>query len=235
METSTIRVRARNNLKGNWALSIAVAIVACLLGGLITGSTFFPEINTEVALRLPFLQEIADTLNQGVKIGNWTINFRAGIFGFAAFILGGTVQLGYVQFLLKQHDGQEPEFHDLFSQFDRFGAGFAQRFLRNLYVALWSLLFIIPGIIKSLSYAMTPFIMADHPELSASEAIERSKELMEGHKTDLFILDLTFIGWTILCALTANLGFILLNPYENAAHAAFYRQIQAESGYTTIK
>lgn len=235
METSTIRARARQNLKGNWALSIAVAVVACLLGGLVTGGTFIPEINAEVALHFPFLQDIADTLNQGLRIGNFTFNFRAGIFGFVTFILGGTVKLGYVQFLLKQHDGKDPEFRDLFSQFDRFGAGFAQQFLRNLYVALWSLLFVIPGIIKSLSYSMTPFIMADHPELSASEAIERSKELMDGHKTDLFILDLTFIGWYILCGLTANLGFILLNPYENAAHAAFYRQILADTQHTTVE
>lgn len=235
MEARDIRARARSNLAGNWGLSIGVAVVACLLGGLITGSSFLPQIDEEVAVRLPFLQTYADFLNKGLKIGSFTFSFRAGIFGFAAFLLGGVLQLGYAQFLLKQHDGQDVEFSDLFSQFDRFGAGFAQLFLRELYTALWGLLFIIPGIVKSLSYAMTPFIMADRPELTASQAIDASKELMEGHKMDLFILGLTFFGWNLLCALTANLGYIALNPYENAAYAAFYRQLLAERRQTYIE
>ena len=77
--------------------------------------------------------------------------------------------------------------------------------------------------------------MADHPELTASEAIDRSKELMDGHKGELFILHLTFIGWDLLASLTLNLGNIALNPYKNAAHAAFYRQIQAQQQYTSCE
>lgn len=235
MEARIIRQRARSNLADSWGVSIGVAVVAALLGGLITGIVFWPERNVEIPISFPLLQEIADRLNEGIRFGNVTINFRAGIFGFAAVILGGVLQLGYATFLLKQHDGQKAEFHDLFSQFDRFGAGFAQKFLRGLYVTLWSLLFIIPGIVKEYSYAMTPFIMADHPKLTASRAIELSTQLMDGHKMDLFILDLTFIGWNLLCALTANLGFIVLNPYKNAAYAAFYRQLLVENKYTSLE
>ena len=233
MDTKLIRQRARANLAGNWGVSIGVAVVACLLGGMVTGTSFFPEINEEVPL--PFLQEIAAVLNRGLKIGDVTFNYRAGIFGLAAFIIGGVLELGHAQFLLKQHDGKNPEFNDLFSQFDRFGAGFAQQFLRELYTLLWSLLIVIPGIIKSLSYSMTPFIMAEDPSLTASEAISRSKALMDGHKMDLFILHLTFFGWNLLCGLTLNLGYIALNPYTNAALAAFYRQIQAEARYTAVE
>ena len=72
---------------------------------------------------------------------------------------------------------------------------------------------------------MTPFILEEHPELTASEAIARSKALMDGHKMDLFLLDLTFLGWAILAALTANIGYLFLNPYLNAAYAVFYREI----------
>lgn len=235
MEAKIIRQRARANLAGNWGVSIGVAAVAALLGGLIVGTSFLPELNAEVPIQLPILQKIADTLNQGIQIGNVTFNFRAGIFGFAAFILGGVLQLGYAKYLLKQHDDKKTEFNDLFSQFDRFGAGFAQKFLRDLYTTLWGLLLIIPGIVKSYSYSMTPFILADHPKLTASRAIELSMQLMDGHKMDLFILDLTFIGWNLLCALTANLGFIGLNPYKNAAYAAFYRQLLAENKYTSFE
>lgn len=232
MEASILRARARENLRGNWGLSIGVAAVAVLLGGLMDGNSFLPSLSS---ISIPIVQEFSEWLNQGWEFGNVTISFRSGIFGFAAFILGGVLQLGYAQFLLNQHDGKDTEFSDLFSQFDRFGPGFAQRFLRNLYVTLWSLLLIIPGIVKSYSYSMTPFIMAEHPNLTASQAIELSIQMMDGHKTDLFILDLTFIGWSILCAMTANLGYLALNPYTNAARAAFYRQLQAENKYTSYE
>ena len=176
-----------------------------------------------------------DSWNRGLQIGTLKFNFGAGIFGFAAFLIGGVLQMGYADFLLKQHDGKEAAFGDLFSKFDYFGTGFAQHFLRSLYTFLWTLLFIIPGIMKSYSYAMTPFILAENPNLTASQAIQRSENLMDGYKSDLFMLDLSFIGWSILAGLTLNLGHIALNPYRNAAYAAFYRQIQAEKQYTSYE
>lgn len=234
MESSTLRSRARANLAGNWGVSIGIAALAALLGGLLTGSSFLPTINAEFPIHWPWLEQLAEAIEDGFEIGDITFHLRGGVFGLAVFLLGGTLQLGYSQFLLKQHDGQAAEFNDLFSQFHRYGTGFAQRFLRNLYVALWGILFIIPGIVKSYSYAMTPFLLADHPELTASEAISRSQELMDGHKMDLFVLDLTFIGWDLLASMTASLGNIALNPYKNAAHAAFYRQLVAENRETII-
>ena len=233
MEAKTLRARARENLRENWALSIAVAVVAALLGGLIVGTSFFPDLDYSIPLeKIPVLQKYVDWWNEGLYIGSVTLNFRNGIFGFAAFLIGGVLQMGYADFLLKQHDRKETSFNDLFSKFDYFGTGFAQRFLRSLYVLLWSLLFIIPGVVKEYSYAMTPFILAEHPNLTASRAIQLSEQLMDGHKTDLFILELSFIGWNILTMFTLNLGNIALNPYKNAARAAFYRQLQAENRYT---
>lgn len=220
MDTSEIRRKAREHLQSNWALSIGIAAVACLLGGLLIGTSFLPNIqfspSREFSLLFPFTWQVTDTIR---------ITIKSGLLSLAAFLIGGVLQLGYARFLLKQHDGKELDFNDLFSQFDRFGTGFAQDFLRTLYTFLWSLLLIVPGIIAALSYAMTPFILEEHPELTASEAIARSKALMDGHKMDLFILNLTFLGWDILCALTANIGNLFLNPYKNAAYAVFYREI----------
>ena len=232
MEAKTIRARARANLAGNWGVSIAIAVVAALLGGMIAGVSFLPELETVIPIEhFPALQKFSDWWNDGLHIGRVTLNFRSGIFGFAAFLIGGVLQMGYADFLLKQHDGKETSFNDLFSKFDFFGTGFAQRFLRSLYTFLWSLLFIIPGIMKGYAYAMTPFILAEHPNLTASQAIRLSEDLMDGYKSQLFVLDLTFLGWSILAALTLNLGNIALNPSKNAAYAAFYRQIQAEKQY----
>lgn len=215
MEARELRRIGRENLAGNWGMSVLAALIASLLGGLIIGGGGSVEIDEELLYQLP-----------DFVLGILTVYFSvAGILGFVQFIIGGTIQLGYAQYLLKQHDKQDFRLNDLFSQFDRFGQGFAQAFLRGLYILLWSLLFIIPGIIKGLSYAMTPFIMAEHPEMTASEAITASKEMMDGHKGELFWLELTFIGWGILCALTLGIGNLFLNPYMNASYAAFYRSI----------
>ena len=218
MTSKELRAIARETLQGNLGISVGVALVAALLGGMVAGSGNISfQFNEDTVRNLPpvfwgFLLPFVSAV---------------GLLGLAAFILGGVVELGYAKFLLKQHDKKELVFSDLFSQFERFGTGFAQRFLRMLYTALWALLFVVPGIIKSLSYAMTPFILEDHPELTASEAINRSKKLMDGHKMDLFILSLTFIGWEILSGLTLGIGFLFLIPYRNAAYAAFYRNISA--------
>lgn len=101
--------------------------------------------------------------------------------------------------------------------------------LSTIYIFLWTLLLIIPGIIKSYSYALTPYILVEHPEMSANEAIEESMRLMDGHKFDLFYLQLSFIGWAILSILSLGLGFFWLIPYQMTAQAAFYRDIKNEA------
>lgn len=222
MEARDLRSRARENLAGNWGTAIGVAAVAFLLGGLLTGSTFIPEF--EVRIENMDISSLKDLLTLSLGATGMTIGFTS-LLGLAQFIIGGVIELGYAQYLLKQHDRRDPQFSDLFSKFDYFGAGFCQAFLRGLYTFLWSLLFIIPGIVAGYSYAMTPFIMSEHPDMPASEAIRASKELMDGHKGELFWLDLTFIGWSLLSALTLNLGNLWLNPYRNAAYAAFYCDI----------
>lgn len=221
MDSKLLRARARENLRGMWPVAIGVAAIAYLLGGLMFGAQFFPELKTEfTATDLEALRSFEfDRINTHMRVGN--IN----TIGLVGFILGGVIQLGYGQFLLKQHDKLEPTWNDLFSQFHRFGQGFAQKFLRGLYCFLWGLLFIIPGIVKAYSYAMTPYIMAENPDMSAQDAIRASMQLMDGHKGELFWLRLTFIGWDLLAALTLNLGHLALNPYKNAAEAAFYREL----------
>lgn len=221
MYASDYRRIARDRLTDNWWLSIGVAAVAWLLGGLMLGSGFLPELNVNVQ------QEDIDLL----EMANGTLRFslRSGsFFGLAQFILGGVMQLGYAQYLLAQHDRRELKFNDLFSEFDRFGTGFAQHFLRGLYTFLWSLLFVIPGIVATYRYAMTPYILIDNPNMTASEAIDYSKYMMDGHKWELFCLHFSFIGWDLLCILTLNLGHLALNPYKNAAEAAFYRNLAAD-------
>jgi uncharacterized membrane protein len=101
-------------------------------------------------------------------------------------------------------------------------------FLMGVFVFLWSLLLIIPGIIKMFSYAMTPYILEEHPELSANEAIDRSRAMMKGHKFDLFWLGLSFIGWMILAFFTFGIGYLWLVPYMETSIAGFYEDVKAD-------
>ena len=145
---------------------------------------------------------------------------RVHVEGFKLFVAAGMVPVGMG---IQQHDREIHSTKVIFSKFDYFAQGFLQLLLRNIFTALWTLLFIIPGIVKSFAYAMTPFIMAENPDMSAKEAIKLSQEKMMGHKGELFWLGLTFFGWSLLASLTGGIGYIFLNPYMNAAYAAFYR------------
>lgn len=101
-------------------------------------------------------------------------------------------------------------------------------FLMFLFVSLWTLLLIIPGLIKAYAYAMTPFILEENPEMSAYDAIKYSEKIMKGHKWDFFILNLSFIGWYILCCLTFGIGFLWLSPYVQLAQCEFYEDLKAD-------
>ena len=217
MNASELRLKARESLKGNYWYAVMVAFVAAIFGALmINGGSYSVNIEERAT-------ELFGNLPTIVKTYLIIAASTAGAINFVAFILGGVVQLGYAQYLLKQQDREVNSVKDLFSQFDRFSQRFLQTFLRGLYTFLWTLLFIIPGIVKSFAYAMTPFLMAEDPNLTAKEAIKLSQEKMMGHKGELFCLGLSFIGWSLLAALTGGIGNIFLNPYMNAAYAAFYR------------
>lgn len=107
--------------------------------------------------------------------------------------------------------------------------------LMRIYTFLWTLLFVLPGIIKSFSYAMTPYILKDNPELSANQAIDLSCKMMAGHKWNLFLLYLSFIGWGFLCILTLGIGYVLLSPYIRATEAAFYQDIKTQYNINNFK
>ncbi len=217
MTSSDLRRIARENLSGNWGMSVLTAFVASIFGALLVSSNVNFNINLPEDLHYALPDFVITLLAVYAS--------AASFLSLVSLILGGTVQLGYTEYLLKQYSKANFDLKDLFSQFSRFGQGFAQSFLRGLYTFLWGLLFLIPGIVKSFAYAMTPFIMAENPEMTANEAITASKEMMDGHKGELFWLGLTFIGWDILNMFTLGIGSLFLNPYKNAAYAAFYKDL----------
>lgn len=124
----------------------------------------------------------------------------------------------------------EPQIESLFTVYrDNLQKSFLVPLLQELFVFLWSILFVVPGIIMAYAYSMAIYVANDNPELSAMDAIRKSRELMDGHKWDLFVLDLSFIGWILLCLLTCGIGFFFLAPYIEMAHVEFYRELTEQT------
>ena len=155
------------------------------------------------------------------------ITISASILGVGPLIITGPLTVGLYGVTLSLLRRKQTPVEGLF---DGFTSGFADNFLAYLLVSvftfLWSLLFIIPGIVKGLSYSMTFFILKDHPGMSAMDAITASRRMMQGHKWRLFCLQFSFIGWYILCALTGGILTLWVTPYVYTATAVFYESIK---------
>lgn len=138
------------------------------------------------------------------------------------------ISWGLAIIFLKAFRGTKSSLSNLFDGFQDFSRVFLTLFLQGLYILLWTLLLVIPGIVKGISYSMTAFVLADNPELKYDAAITRSSQLMKGHKMQYFRFALSFIGWYLLAALTLGIGFLWLIPYFNTAKAAFYHELLEE-------
>lgn len=147
---------------------------------------------------------------------------------FGSLVLTGVFAAGLAIVMLEIVRNWEVKFTDMFKGFNNFGTNCIAGILVSIFTILWSLLFVIPGIIKAYSYAMTFYILADHPEMSAKDAIKTSQVMMDGHKMDLFVLELSFIGWYLLCVITFGIAALYVGPYVSASYAAFYEAIKDE-------
>ena len=254
---------ALDALRGRWLLAVGTGFVASLLGaGVATGgssgsgsseSGSVSDLVKEIPEAEQWFRQLSVILGIAVVL--------LVVWGIVTLIIGGAGKLGYATFNLNLVDRREAAFADLFSQFHRLGDGFCMNFLMGLYIFLWSLLFVIPGIVKGFSYAMTPYILAENPGMTATEAITESRRRMDGNKFRLFCLAFSFIGWELLCAapvllavvvvagkimaggsaavllwliptgIPSFIGWLFLMPYIEAAYAAFYREISAEAAW----
>ncbi len=154
---------------------------------------------------------------------------RATFVSFLLYILiVYPITYGYCVYALYLRRGQVGTVGTIMEGFNNYGHIVLTSLLRAVYIFLWTILLVIPGIVKSYSYAMTLFIMKDHPELAYDEAIEASMAMMKGHKMKLFRLDLSFIGWIFLGIITAGIGLLFVAPYMAVARAAFYDELKKE-------
>ena len=148
------------------------------------------------------------------------------------FILVGCFSIGLarIQLAVVRRQDKAADLGKMFTGFTdgHVGDNIVLGILQTIFIFLWSLLFIIPGIVKSYSYAMSYFIKIDHPELSASDCITASRKMMKGHKWQLFVMDLSFIGWYIVGFLCLGVGTLWVEAYHQTAKAEFYNCLAGE-------
>lgn len=145
-----------------------------------------------------------------------------------SIIISGPLIIGLDYYILNLTRNKNPKIDDLLYSFKTsLGTAVIASIFRTLIIFVFSLLLVIPGIIKAYAYFMTTFIIADEPNLSGMDALEKSKQMMEGHKMRLFKLHLSFIGWFILSLFTFGIGFIFLVPYVQTSNAIFYNDLRS--------
>lgn len=210
-----IRSEALKTLKGKWTNPVlATLIFAMIYGGLTESSIIFQKLN---------LSSVIANSGNATRI-------------LAFIFIGLNIAFGYYVSFLRFNKGRESNVKEMFS------AAFSENYRRNLgimlltcmYIILWSLLLVIPGIVKAYSYAMTPYIAEEHPELSAEECIKKSMIMMSGHKMDLFLLQLSFIGWILLSFLTFGIGLLWVAPWMQMADVKFYEKIKFKNAENTV-
>ena len=190
---------ALRSLEGNWTKAVVASLIAFLILEIVGSSPSF------------LVDPVPGMVWQGVIT-----------------IMLLPLAWGYTVFFLRMAREENTDYERLFDGFSQYVRITLAELLKGIYVLLWMLLLIIPGFVKDYSYAMTEFILKDHPEMSGEEAICQSMKMMQGHKMQLFLLDLSMIGWLILSCLTLGIGFLFLIPYNNSAHAHFYEDLKEQ-------
>ena len=162
-----------------------------------------------------------------------TVSVRANAGGLLALLLGGPIAVGLNYFFVKNVRGEREElsvttpFTEAFKNYPRKLGG---SLWMGLFVFLWALLFVIPGIIKGISYSMTQYILADCPNVKARDALKLSMRMMNGHKWEYFVMGLSFLGWILLSALTLGiLSVFYVDPYMRSSFAEYYLELRDEA------
>lgn len=227
-----LKGRAKEAFKRNYWTCVIVALLLTILTGTAAGSaTGSGNVQEEITGNISSgastgavvdEMEIARVILTSVVLGvagvTAVVILLLEIFLFAPFEVGGC------RFFVENIYGR-PRMGEILCAFrgGAYGKIVLTLFLRNLFISLWTLLFIIPGIIKSYEYRMIPYLLAENPQMSRQEAFQESKEMMRGQKWNAFVLDLSFIGWMLLAGITCGLaGIFYVTPYIHATNAELY-------------
>lgn len=199
-----IRTIARQELKGFWTMPVLATLVYIVIAVVLQTPYYFAKIPSLVIPMSTF---------------TWVIAI------LVSFPLAYGFTLAFLHFL---REDKEDTVEAMFCGFKTYGRAIGVYLLETVLLFLWFLLLFVPGIIKSLAYSLTFFISKDHPELSAYECIQRSNDMMKGHKMQLFLLYLGFFGLAILSVFTLFIGMLWLIPFFQVCLAEFYENLKEE-------
>lgn len=219
------------------------AVLACLIVGLLTGGLFSSAGSASSSA-----EDIIYSGSSGAYMGNaedhaaflavfmvvFLVALLVGLvlgLAYGAFV-GGPMEVGGKRYFMENRS-YPSSIKTVFFAFNcgKYGNVAKTMFLKNLYTSLWSLLLIIPGIIKSYEYYMIPYIMAENPSISSERAFMLSKQMTQGRKMDLFIFDLSFFGWQLLGSLLFGIGIVFVNPYVEASGMELYYWLRSDALY----
>ena len=200
MNTAELKANAKEQLRGKWAVAIATVLVANIL------------IDSDVMYKV------------SEKFGLIGLSISCSLI---SLFLGGVISVGLCKFLLDMTTKrEEPRFETLFSQFNIYLKTLGLNILITLSVCIGTILFIVPGIIVGLMFSQSYYILSEDPSKSITQCIKESVDMMNGHKWDLFYLELTFIGWWLLTAITVGIAGLWVAPYVKVTEANFYLSIK---------
>ena len=212
MTNSELRRMARRHLDGRWGDLVLVTFLYYILSSCIS---------------FPFQVGMDENI---WKLFSLPLGWKVPVVGAGCvlLLLLLPLQWGYQVTFLRAWREEPADISTLFYGFRDFWRIFSTLFLQQLYILLWTLLLIVPGVVKALSYAMTPYILRDYPELSRRAAIHLSREMMAGNKGRLLLLWLSFLGWAVLALFTCGIGYLWLAPYIGVSEAGFYEDVRQQ-------
>lgn len=235
-----LKEKAKAALKRSYWKTVLVAMLLSFLAGggsYVSGSSFAGGgTETEVSPAAPIVRNAAETMDDPAMIVAVLIIAVVMIVFVLLFVAVGLavnavlinpLEVGIRRFMLKGVE-DTAEVKEVAYGFDHSYKKIVKTmFFRDLYTVLWALLFIIPGIYKSYQYRLVPYIMAETPDMGFKEALQLSKDMMDGQKWNAFVLDLSFIGWHLLSVMTCGiLAVLYVAPYKNLTDAALYKAIK---------
>ncbi len=205
------RIRIKENAKTHYQNNKWQNVLVILINVLIAGGV---QVIVRVSSEEAFLMMFMSLVSIAVTI-----------------LLTNIVAMGSATWFHRSIKTEGLKMEEMFWTFkEDYGGNVLMMFLISLYTALWSMLFVVPGIVKGYSYSLAMYIKSENPQISASQAIELSKKMTNGRKMDLFVLDLSYIGWFLLSGITFNiLGILYVLPYYQAAKAFAYEEIKEEA------
>ena len=230
-----LKMNAKQVLRNNYWMALLVAFVASLLAGgssnigptltfnYTTGSDHYNYQYGYDRAVLPYFGAVA-----AAAFGFVLIAMVVGVL-FSVFV-SNPVTVGKCRYFMESRVGNAP-FSSLFSAFGdpAYRNVVKVMFMKNLFIFLWSLLFVIPGIYKAYQYRMVDYLMAENPYMTYQRALELSRQMTDGEKFNIFILELSFFGWLFLGALACGIGVFFVNPYIEATFAELYAALRAKA------